>query len=485
MMGATTIAVTTGAQTIRGAPTDALDQTYIALAIEYLRSLVDPVPGSGEIRGVWMFKGVTYAFRDDELGLECRMFKETSTGWEQISTPSTLLPGGRYEFRNFNFFGNTGSLMMYGVDGVNDGFQFDGTTYTPIPVAGVTGKPEHLYMYKYFLFYSFQGGSIQHSAIGDPTIWSAIVGAGEIAIGEECTGFIGVPGEALGIFGRNSTYILSGDSVGNWVLNTLDDDSGALEWSIQPFKYPIYADDRGVTNLQAVQAFGDFKPKTRSQKIQRIIKSILPLITSSVRVREKNQYRLYLSDGRILIFGLDGTKMIGTTVGNYGVTMVVTESIEDLSGNEVLLGGGSDGFAYRLDSGTSFDGNSVEAWIRPIFNHFNSPENKKRFFKAVLEIDADENVDLVFLPEFGYGNPDLPSAIENTISVIGGGGIWDTSDTEWRDFYWDAQLIDTAEGYIDGIGRNLSLFIRSTSTYAKPHTIQGIIIHYSTRGISR
>ncbi|HET6444732.1 MAG TPA: hypothetical protein VFI27_09160, partial [candidate division Zixibacteria bacterium] len=39
------------------------------------------------------------------------------------SAVPTLLPGGRYEFRNNNFYGSTDTYRMYGVDGKNKGFE--------------------------------------------------------------------------------------------------------------------------------------------------------------------------------------------------------------------------------------------------------------------------------------------------------------------------------------------------------------------------
>jgi hypothetical protein len=469
---------------LRGADTDDLDSEYQAAAIEYTRDQISALPGSGATRGVWMYKGVVYAFRDNVAGTECVMYKATSTGWEVVTTP-TLVAGGHYEFINFNFYGNAGSLKMYGVDGKNKGFEFDGTTFTQISTGMTTDTPIHVIAHKNHLFYAFAGGSIQHSSIGDPTTWSPILGASELAIGQECTGFVSVPGESLAIFGRNTKLILYGSSTADWTLSTYDDEAGAIEWSLQRFRYPMFLDDRGVTNLETSQSYGDFKANTFSQKVQSLITTLTPKLVASLRVREKDQYRLFFDDGRSLTFGFDGSKIIGTTVVNYGIPVLVTASVEDTSGKEVLLFGCSDGYVYKIDSGTSFDGKEVEAWLRPVFNHFGSPENKKRFFKAVLEIDADQPMDLTFIPEFGYGNSDLPSAVEGSVSVDGGGGMWGGLETFWRDFYWDAQLVSTAEGHIDGVGSNLSLFIRSVGTYEKPHTIHGVVIHYSIRGRNR
>jgi len=483
LVGATAIATGTDVE-IRGASDDALDTTYLIAAIEYCRSTVAPLPGSGIVRGVWMYNGTTYAFRDNVAGTECVMYESSATGWSVVTTP-TLQAGGRYEFINYNFKASTGSYKMYGVDGVNKGFEFDGTTYTEITTGMTLDAPQHLIAHKMHLFYSFAKGSVQHSATGDPSTWSVVVGAGEIGIGQECSGFVGVPGEALAIFGRNSTWILNGTISTDWVLNTLDNEAGAIEWTLQGFKYPAYLDDQGITNLQAVQAFGDFKANTLSSKVDRLVRQLKPTVVSSLRVRSKNQYRIFFEGGQGLIVLLEGSKVVGITQMNYGMPIRCTASVEDTDGQEILLFGSDNGYVYRMDSGTSFDGEEVNAWIRPMFNHFGSPENKKRYFKVTLEIEAGSSTSLAFVPEYEYGSSNFPSAIEGDLDVQGTSKAWDSLQTHWRDFYWDNQVVSTVDGYIDGTGRNLSLFIRSTATYDKPHTIQGAIVHYSVRGINR
>lgn len=483
-MALTTIATTTSGQQEGAASTDALHSEYSIDTMEYVRGTTDPVPGGGPVRGVWMYKGVTYAFRDDELGLECLMYKSSGDGWELVTTP-TLFPGGKYEFINHNFQGATYLQNMYGVDGVNKGFFFDGATFTQVTTGMVADAPTHLIAHKFHLFYVFPGGSVQHSSPGDPTAWSPILGAAELALGQDSTGFLGLPGQALAIYARNATFILKGSGVADWELDTFDEEAGAAEWSLQRFKYPLVLDDRGITNLQAVQDFGDFRAKTLSQKFQKVIDQLKPLLVTSLRVRTKDHYRLFFSDGRILTIGVDGTKIIGALISNYGLNIVTAVSVENLAGKEILLGGSDNGYVYRLDSGNNFDGEQVDAWIRPVFNHFKTPENKKRFFKSVLEIDAPDEVTLQFIPEFDYSNPDLPSAVEGSMDANGSGGIWGESGTIWGEFEWGGQLVSTAEGYIDGTGSNLSLFIRSMLTYEAPYTIQGTTIHYSVRGIKR
>ncbi len=57
-------------------------------------------------------------------------------------TSANRMPGG-IDFCNANFTGSTATKRMYGADGVNLGFEFDGTNYIPIRTGMTTDTPTH------------------------------------------------------------------------------------------------------------------------------------------------------------------------------------------------------------------------------------------------------------------------------------------------------------------------------------------------------
>jgi hypothetical protein len=56
-----------------------------------------------------------------------------------ITIPNT---GGRFDFINARFSEVGNELRMYGCDGVNRAFEFDGTTFAPITSAFTTDAPQ-------------------------------------------------------------------------------------------------------------------------------------------------------------------------------------------------------------------------------------------------------------------------------------------------------------------------------------------------------
>ena len=87
-VGSTNKANVNGVAEARGAATPAEDATYSQDAIETQRAKILTVGDAactGKVRGVHVYNGVTYAFRDKADLTECLMFKSSSAGWVQVS----------------------------------------------------------------------------------------------------------------------------------------------------------------------------------------------------------------------------------------------------------------------------------------------------------------------------------------------------------------------------------------------------------------
>ncbi len=401
------------------------------------------------------------------------------------STANALSAGGRYEFVNYNFTGASNRYRMYGAGGVDTAFEWDGTVFVPIITTMPTDTPDHIGVYKNQLFLDFDGGSSQQSALGDPYSWTPITGASEIAMGQEITGYLRDIGKSMLIFCRNKVGQLYGNDSSDFVLETLSEEAGAVEWTIQMIGVGIYMDDRGIRDVRTTRAFGDFKMGTLTQIVEplfRANKKTGVTAVASLRCREKDQYRLFWSDGTGLTVYL-GRKMPEAIPFDYGKVVSCVSSGEDSDGNEIMLFGSSDGYVYQIDAGTSYDGDSVTAYLRLPFNHVGTPTRKKQWFKAVLEIDTQPSSQIGVLADFSYAAEDLTSTVQQNFTVSGGGAFWD--EVNWDEFYWTAAVEGLAEAYIEGIGTNVSLAIISDATYEDPHTIHGLTLHYSDRGLER
>ena len=566
-VSAATRAVASGAPVVGGAANDTDHKTWQQAAVELKRSLIGAVPGSGAIRGVWQYNGVTYAFRDNVGGSACIMHKATPSGWQTValgdqvsfttgtdeifegdtltgltsgatatvervivatggwstndaagrlilsgisgafldaeslqvsaatkatasgsSAPITLQPGGRYEFVNYNFYGASALKRMYGCDGVNNGFEFDGSVYVPIETGMIVDAPTHITAHRNYLIFAYRGGSVQFSALGDPISWLVMLGAGEIGLGDDVTGFIKGYAGVLVVFGRNKTAILYGKVfAGQYAdadLDIVNDSVGAIEWTCQLVSEPVFFDNAGVRDLKSVQAYGNFKASIKSQLAKTWIDAKMKTgvtVTASLVVRDQSQYWLFFSDGTGLIGSFDGGSPEFMPL-RFDRVVRCAASIEDADGNEVIFFGSDDGYVYRFNSGDSMDGVALPYLIRLAFNNLGTPTLKKRFHKATLEMATEAQANMRVTADFSYGSPDLPSVLEESFEVYGGGGFWDA--VYWDNFYW-SQAEGTAEARIPGAGVNISIAIGGETTFERPHTIHGITYHYSARGLKR
>lgn len=468
---------------------------YHWLAVESLRKEVVKVPGSGPIRGVWRFNGTVYAWRDDAEAISCVMYREDpEAGWAVVDTPD-LLPGGKYLFENTNFGGSASTVMMYGVDGKNKGFQFDGAVYTQITTGMVNDAPILLIEHAKHLFFGFPNGSLQHSPPTQPTgPWSVVINAGELGMGEELVDIKSLPGGVLGIFCKDSISLLYGTGVGSWQLVSHSKESGAIAGTVQHAGRTIYLNRTGIADLSATNAFGDFKEGTLSWPIHPLLKKLKSLAVCSVVIPEKNQYRIFFSNNQFITATFLGGKGPSFSLGEYPVpvlTVAAARRADDEVG-EVYFGS-EDGYVYKMDSGVSLDHEPMRAYVRLHYAHQRDPRRKKRYRGLVIELDSDgsKKVNLRFFADFSFVSTDTPVSPLTDLSTPSGGnpGIWNVSN--WNQFSWDTGSGTggggLGKGRMDGVSTEvgLVLFFDADNTVTPLHTLNGVFVQFNYLGLSR
>ena len=401
---------------------------------------------------------------------------------------NTLQPGGRFECVNHNFYALVDQYRMYGVDGVSMGFEWDGSVFVPLATANTVDTPKHLAAHSDSLFFTFAGGSLQQSDAGLPYQWTS---GNEYGAGAEIAGLKVEVGDVLLVLCRTKTRFLYGNWADGFQMKGFYDDAGGIEWSLQRMGESKYLDDRGLTNLANVQAFGDFRDSTISNNIEKMLLSRISKLQSSVIVKQKNQYRMFFTDGTGIILTLNGKKLSGftqiafndpDTEAELPVNVVVNGEGSD--GKEVIFFGSNNGYLYQMDKGTSMDGGAVDAALYTSYWHLGSLGYEKQFKKATVEVDGAPGAVISFRPGFDYGADGAPDDIDQSLSVGGGtGGFWDIS--LWDEFDWGGEDVALAEANIDGVGENIALAIVSSLTYVVPHTLYGITYHYIYRRLKR
>lgn len=434
---------------------------------------------AGTAAGRLIFASQTGTFQAETIKVGANLNVANIAG---NSSAITLLPDGRYETVAENFGGSVNTKRIYGCDGVNRGWEFDGTVFVPIATGMTADTPQHVTAHKKQLFFSFVG-SVQHSAPGTPYIWSALLGATELAMGDTVTGFAAQPGTsaggALAIFTRNRLSILYGSGVSDWQLVPYRDELGAWPWTIQDVGYTMFQDDRGITDIQTSQAYGNFTHNTITNKIQTMMASYKTSAIASSISRDKSQYRLFFTNKRAFYVTIVGRKVVGILPQLFPDTVRCTWTAETNAGAEIMFFGGDDGYVYQMDIGTSFDGDAIEFQLEVPHNFFDSPRIDKSYFDVTIESAGTGYAAFNLGYSLDYGSTDTPqpgtqSAVTSFAPVYWDSFVWDS-------FYWDGRNLFPTVLPMDGTAENVSLAIRGSSDYYSPLRITAALVHYALR----
>lgn len=547
--------------------TDASDHAdYKLLAANDRRADIAAVPGSGQIRGVFVFGDVVHAFRDNVGATAGKLYKQTAAGWAEVTfgrqiqftgavgeisagqtvtgftsgasavvvrallrtgtwtasgvgtlvfagvtgafqngenlqvggvtkavaggadTAITRAAGGRVETVVANFSGSAATKRIYGADGVNLAFEFDGTNYIPIRTGMTADTPSHVEAHKNSLWLSF-GASLQRSGVNQPYSWTVVTGAAEFAMGDTITGIKSLRGNDAGaslLVSVGDTYsVLYGSTASDFNLVPSGSDLGFKEWTMQSVGNDVFGlTARGIQSLVATQNYGSFDYAALSTLVQPLLAEKVGLQTASVSLKTKNQFRLFFSDNTGLVVGLTGHKISGIMPIDYGMPVRCICNANLSTGEEVTYFGSDDGHVYKDNVGTSFDGAVIEGWMRTAFNNLQSPQLRKDFKRASFEIECDGFASVNVTYDLGYGNQDVePAVVQVDQEMLGEGGYWDQFD--WDAFSWDAQVVSSMQLSIDGAENNISFLFYSSRAQDDSHTVTGVNLQYVPRRLSR
>lgn len=421
----------------------------------------------GDAAGRLIYASSSGAFQAENLDVGANTNVATIAG---DGDAITLLPDGRYEIEVHNFGGQLGTTRAYGADGINRGFEFDGTVFVPIETGITTDTPTHVRGHKNHLFFSY-AGSAQHSGISTPYAWTVVLGAAELAVGDDITNFQSLPGSesggALAIVSQNRIHILYGNSSADWNLVRFRREAGAYAYTCQEFGMTLMFDDRGVKNLLTSDRYGNLSSNVLSRLLQPWTNERRSLAIGSCIARDKSQYRLFFSDNYALYITVENDKILGMMPQFLAHTPTCLLSFENSTGQEEIYFGGSDGKVYQMEKGTSFDGEPISVYFELPYHHAGSPRQKKRYQNAVVEVSGSGYHQFSMSQRLSYGSVKIqnPSALiqEAAFNTV----RWDV-DMVWDNFTWDGISLAPQRFGLRGRGENISLIFASESDYFSP-----------------
>jgi hypothetical protein len=398
------------------------------------------------------------------------------------ATAVTLAPNGRYETVVGNFGGGDANYRLYGCDGANRAFEFDGTVFVPINSTMPNDKPTHVAVHKQHLFLSF-GASLQFSALSLPYQWDPVLGAGEIAMNAPITNLIVLPGDqssgALGVYTRRDTSVLYGTSEANFALSTFNTGTGAVPYTAQNMDQAYVLDDRGIISLGTTLNFGNFLPASLTMNLRPFLENRVNSATASSLNRLKGQYRVFFSDGTGIYMTMVNGKLVGSMPVEFMDPVLCCDEGEDASGNAISFFGSDNGFVYQLDKGTSFDGDTIAASVNLVYDSMKSPRILKRFRRASVELAGNYYAEIQFGYDLGYRRSEIPQPLDATYETDLRSSYWDSMI--WDNFVWDGSDVTPSEIEVSGTAENIAIRVSCASDLFEPFTVNTIILHYTPR----
>lgn len=386
----------------------------------YSKYSTTPVPGTGLIRGV-----VAVSRSEILVERDGTYYYSTGSGWtSKLSLPSAVIERVRNDQYNF-----TGSLHTVLVDGLNPPAYFDHVAKTMSYAVGAPAEvvgAKRVKVFKSHLFFA-KGRLLSFSSPYSQSDFNPANGAGVVNVGDEITGLT-VFRDQLIVFCLNSIYRVSGNTVSDFVLSPITNNTGCLCGdTVQEVGGDImYLGPDGIRYLSASERDNDFGLTRASEKIQ---KQILELVStdctySSVTIASKNQYRVfpYISN----VARGNAKSYLATKFSNQSADSISWAALKGFKvysmdkaqerDVEVIFFSSDTDYVYRMESGNSLDGGDIEAILETPYIPINDPKVRKTFYKHTLFAKPLGDMTLNCQLKFDYMQPDSSPTSPFTIA---------------------------------------------------------------------
>lgn len=402
-------------------------------------------------------------------------------------TQITALPGGRVQTDTGNF--GLGQ-KLYGCDGVNKGFEFDGTTYVPIVTGNSPDAPTHVCVHKDHLWFAF-GDNLQHSSLGSnlnfyPQFnWQVANGSAAYRVNGTITSLARQAGDqstgVMLISTDRTTEAMYGSSAANFQKVPFEESAGARPYGSQRIGgQTIIWSDIGAFSVSATQNFGNFAPASLTMNIRPWVQSRRTLLSASLIHRTKSQYRVFFSDGYGLFMTLVNGKMSGVLPVFFPNPVRVACQGDTEDDGESAFFGSDNGFVYELGAGTSHDGAPIQSYLTLAWASQGNSRLEKRYRGASFEVQGDNYATFNVSYDLGYAEPDrVQGVVAQSVAASLQSVYWDAFT--WDAFTWDGRTLAPSDLRIDGTGVNIAIRIESTSDAFSEFTLNSLMLHYSPR----
>ena len=386
------------------------------------------------------FTGVTRAANSTSAAAHAASTDDTLTivseSWTERDTGRTN--AGKYNFERFNFDGNDKLVV---VDGTNDPTVFNTSmAATDITASSVEGA-SLVAAYREHMFYAGMSSTPQEVVFSQPfdeDAFSSGSGAGSVKVDDTIVG-LKVFREALFIFCENRIFKLTGSSSSDFQIAPVTRDIGCINGdTIQEFAGDlIFLGPDGLRTVAGTEKIGDVNLGTISANIQSIFDENIKdsSLFDSVVIPDKTQYRVFFSkenlaenftEGVICVLKAQQSGMGYEFAKLRGIKPSATDTFIS-SGDVLVLHGGFDGFVYRQETGTTFDGTAINAKYRSPDLTMKDPGIRKHMQRVIVNFAPESSIDADLFVRYDYESANSARPAAYPLDSTSVAGIYGTS----------------------------------------------------------
>lgn len=427
------------------------------------------------------------------VGGDNALYFSGGTGWTKVSTATRSGSVTKARLTKYSISGDRVVLC----DGVNPALKYDGSTDTLINGSGAPTDPKYASEHINRLVlsgYSSKPFAISISAPNTDTDFLGSNGAIELNVGDTVVGLASFR-NTLYIFCENSIHKLVGSSSADFSVQEVTNSIGCLSHdTIQEVGGDlIFLAPDGLRSIAATERIGDVELGLLSKQIQPLVRPIIGVLSeddfSSCVVRAKSQYRVFLNQEGLSDEDKQGFlgRLEGRTSEGIGYSWTTLKGVSAYSADSeyeddseiIVHGHPTNGYVYRQEIGSSFDGSNISHIYRTPQFFFSDPELRKVLYKVRVFTQSEGNISTSLKLKYDPGDERNRSPLAITLEEIGstaryGEAVYGT------DTYAGLQK-PTLEKQLTGSGRSVYFEFANSDT-SPPFRIDSFVIQYSLKG---
>jgi hypothetical protein len=336
-----------------------------------------------------------------------------SGAWSAIDTGRSNAT--KYTFFRYNF-NNTPHIIW--ADGANHATKYDGSTVTDINGTGAPSNPKYVTSFKNTMFFAGMSSTPQELLFTAPYTdndFSSANGAGSIRVDDTITGIFPFR-DTLIIFCAERIFRLVGNTVADFQLQPVSRNVGCINGStIKEFAGDIIFLSRdGLRTVAGTEKIGDVELGTISASVHELFSVYTDVDEfEAVVVPDKTQYRIFFvnnsarsraaTKGVIAYRGAQGY----TYSELLGIQPSCTDSLNE-QGSVYVLHGGFDGYVYRQEQGSTFDGETIVGRYRSPDLTMGDAGIRKNFQRVIINYAPTGTVNSDLFLRYDYEDPNIP-----------------------------------------------------------------------------